>query len=440
MVEEKKGLHRAYLVFIGVCLLNAGAMGLVLNVVGNYFAPIAMSLAGSNDPKVWSGLMPQVTLMMTVYSYVMFIWLPFAGRLFDKIDGRILFGAAGVLVALATASMGLWDNVFMFYISAACWGLCGPILFLVGPSVLINNWFAPHRAGKMLGIASAFTGVGAFVWSPVFGNLIKTIGYQTSFFIEGALAFVLIVPVAILFFQVHPEDRGLTPCGSDDPEEKKAVTQVSEKGGVPFKAALITAAIWLVFISAGIISLGGGLKSTMPAMALSTFAGTDPDLIAQFTVTGALMISTAAVGNVVGKIALGFLVDRIGIIKSLIIFIVLVVLGLLSLTVSGGTTALLLAGGFGVGCADALMSVGLPLVTRTIFGLKDYAKIYSVINMAIAILGGLGAVAVTTLVNLTGGYTMTYIIAMVAYASIGIFLTIAILSAKKLRANKWEEE
>ena len=38
MVEERKGFHRAWLVFIGVCMMMAGGMGLVLNVMGNFFA------------------------------------------------------------------------------------------------------------------------------------------------------------------------------------------------------------------------------------------------------------------------------------------------------------------------------------------------------------------------------------------------------------------
>ena len=99
MVEEKKGFHRAWLVFIGVCMMMAGGMGLVLNVMGNYFAPMAMAF-GLVNPETGGPDVTQVTLLMTVYSYVMLVWLPFCGRLFDKVDARILFGVSGCLIVI----------------------------------------------------------------------------------------------------------------------------------------------------------------------------------------------------------------------------------------------------------------------------------------------------------------------------------------------------
>jgi MFS family permease len=449
MIEEKKGMHRAYFVFAGVCALMAGGMGLVLNVVGNFFPPISQAVFGTeivanavgDMVPAWTIHIPEVTIIMTVYSYVMLVWLPFAGQLFDRIDGRVFFGAAGIILAISTALMGVWEgNIFLFYISAAGWGLAGPILFLVGPSVLINNWFAPHKAGRMLGIASAFTGFGAFVWSPTFAQIITTMGYKVGFFIEAGVVVVLIVLPAIFLFRVHPEDMGLKPCGADDPDEIKAKSETKATGGLAPKAALATVAFYLVFIAACIISLGGGFKSTMPAMVTSTFGGPDTasELYASYAAIGALMISTAAVGNILGKIFLGFLTDKIGITISIVIFVVLAIIGFVCLIISGGSNAILLVGGFGIGTADALMSVGLPLVTRTVFGLKHYAKIYSFINMGIAVLGGLGATYVSLVNTLTGSYTGAYITGIIGFVIVCACLIGALANAKSFR-NKWEE-
>ncbi|MDR0500478.1 MAG: MFS transporter [Coriobacteriales bacterium] len=454
-MEKKAGLHKAYFVFFGICLMMAGGMGLVLNVVGNFFAPIAQQAFGMDvigvkpdgtDLLAFEPHMTEVTLIMTVYSYVMFFWLPFAGRLFGKVDGRILFGVAGIVCALSTALMGLYPNtvdnhnMLLFYASAVGWGLAGPILWLVGPSVLINNWFAPHKAGKMLGIASAFTGVGAFCWSPLFGYIINPvarggsgIGYQTGFLIEAALVVILIVLPAIFLFRTHPKDLGLKPCGADDPQEVKDKVKVDSLGGLGPKAALATAAFYLIFIAACIISLGGGYKSTMPTMVAQTF----PDI----TAVGALLISAAAVGNVLGKIFLGFAVDKIGIVAALVVFVVLAMIGFICLAFSGGTEAILLVGAFGIGTSDALMSVGLPLTTRTVFGLKHYAKIYSFLNMGIAVLGGLGAVMVTTLANniFVSNYQPGYLIGLGGFVIVGTCLVLALINAKSFR-KKWEDD
>ncbi|MDR2108801.1 MAG: MFS transporter, partial [Coriobacteriales bacterium] len=210
-MEEKKGFHRAWLVFIGVCMMMAGGMGLVLNVIGNYFVPITVAL-GLLTPQGTPDVMA-VSFLMTVYSYVMLVWLPIVGRLFNKIDARILFGAGGISIVAGVLLLGVWTEVWQIYISGVLWGLGGPMIFLVGPSYLINNWFSASQAGKFLGIASAFTGVGTFVWSPTFAGLILNMGYQTALFIEAAVAAVLILIPAFFFFRNRPEDVGLQPFG-----------------------------------------------------------------------------------------------------------------------------------------------------------------------------------------------------------------------------------
>ena len=65
MAETKQGgFHRAWLVFIGVCMMMAGGMGLILNVVGNYFPVMAMEF-GLTTPDGGLDVAP-VTLLMTV--------------------------------------------------------------------------------------------------------------------------------------------------------------------------------------------------------------------------------------------------------------------------------------------------------------------------------------------------------------------------------------
>ena len=129
MANEKQGFHRAWLVFIGVCMMMAGGMGLVLNVMGNYFAPMALAF-GLINPATGGPDVTQVTLLMTVYSYVMLVWLPFCGRLFAKVDARILFGASGIAIVAGLLLMNVWTEVWQIYISGALFGLAGPAILL----------------------------------------------------------------------------------------------------------------------------------------------------------------------------------------------------------------------------------------------------------------------------------------------------------------------
>jgi MFS family permease len=428
MTESKK-LHRAWLVFIGVCMMMAGGMGLVLNVMGNYFVPMATSFGLFNEAGKLD--VTQVTLLMTVYSYVMLVWLPFAGRLFDKVDARILFGVSGAVLAVGVALMGVWTSVWQIYITGVMMGLAGPMIFLVGPSVLINNWFAPKQAGKFLGVASAFTGVGAFVWSPLFTSFITTMGYRQAFFIEAALCAVLILIPALFFFRTRPEDVGLKQFGIE--KEMSADGAIAKKSGVSGKFALGTVAFYAIFVAACLISLGGGYKSLMPT-AVQSVGGTSLAML------GATMISAAAVGNILGKISLGFLADKIGIKVSLVAFAILSIIGFaIMVFLLGDNQVPMLIAGFCIGTGDAMMSVGLPMLTRTCFGDRDYAKIYSYLNMGIAILGGLGATFVALVASFTGGFQAAYGCGIVFEAIVIIAVIIAVVSAVKFK-DRWTFE
>ena len=452
MVEEKKGFHRAWLVFIGVCMMMAGGMGLVLNVMGNYFAPMATAF-GLVNPETGAPDVTQVTLLMTVYSYVMLVWLPFCGRLFDKVDARILFGISGVLIVAGLLLMTVWTEVWQIYISGALFGLAGPVIFLVGPSVLINNWFAPKQAGKFLGIASAFTGVGTFVWSPVFTGIIQSSGYKTGFMVEAVAAAVLILIPAFFFFRTRPEDVGLAPYGIE--KETAAGEEPAKKSGVSGKFALGTIAFWAILVGAGLISLGGGYKSMMPT-AVQSVGG------AELAMLGATMISAAAVGNILGKIALGALADKIGIRtfeiqdghfllngkpvylrgfgNAMVGFAVISIVGFLLMVMFMGDNQIpMLVAGFCIGTGDAMMSVGLPLVTRACYGDRRYGEIYSYMNMPIAVLGGIGATFVALVASMTGGFQAAYGCGIVFMAIVALCMIVAVNTAKKFR-DRWTFE
>lgn len=408
----------------------AGGMGLVLNVMGNYFGPMAIAF-GLTNPTTGAPDVTQVTLLMTVYSYVMLVWLPFCGRLFAKVDARILFGVSGIAIVAGLLLMNVWTEVWQIYISGALFGLAGPAIFLVGPSVLINNWFAPKQAGKFLGIASAFTGVGTFVWSPLFAGIVKSQGYKFGFTIEAVIAAVLILIPAFFFFRTRPEDCGLKPYGiekevADGKEEIKAE-------GVNGKFALKTIAFWTILIGAGLISLGGGYKSMMPT-AVQSVGGTELAML------GATMISAAAVGNILGKIALGALADKIGIKNTMVGFACVAIIGFaLMVFFMGDNQIPMLIAGFCIGTSDATMSVGLPLVTRNCFGDRRYSEIYSYMNMPIALLGGLGATFVAMVANMTGTFQAAYGCGIAFQAIVAICMVIACVTAKKYR-DKWTVE
>jgi MFS family permease len=147
---------------------------------------------------------------------------------------------------------------------------------------------------------------------------------------------------------------------------------------------------------------------------------------------GALMISAAAVGNILGKIVLGTLSDLMGIRNSMVLFAIVSSIGFaLMLFMMGGNTPIMLIAGFCIGTGDAMMSVGLPLMTRAAYGDRQYAKIYSYLNMPIAILGGLGATYVAFVGENLGGFPIAYGLGIAFMVVVAACCIIAFNSSRK---------
>ena len=94
--------------------------------------------------------------------------------------------------------------------------------------------------------------------------------------------------------------------------------------------------------------------------------------------------------------------------------------------------AILMIGAFLFGCAYACTTVQTPLLTRSVFGSRDYTNIYSRISMA----GSLGSVVASLfwawVIDLPNGFAMMFglsIACMVVCMVLGLF---ALKTGKKL--------
>ena len=100
--------------------------------------------------------------------------------------------------------------------------------------------------------------------------------------------------------------------------------------------------------------------------------------------------SAAMVGVTIGKVGLGAINDR-NTLAGVIATVGLGIAGLL-LLLSGHTHIVLsITGGFLFGWAYAGVSVQTPLLVRSVFGDRNYARIYSNVSMAIAVGGAVAA-------------------------------------------------
>ena len=155
---KKKGIHFAWFVLIGVLLMMGLCRGGINSGMGLFFQPI------SADMHIGVG---EVAMMSSISALITMFWSPFAGRLLDKFDIRIITVVAVAIQAGCFAALSLVDAVWGFYALAGIMAF-GSVFAtqLVGP-MMINRWFK-DKNGLAMGIMQGGMTAGG-VLGPFFG-------------------------------------------------------------------------------------------------------------------------------------------------------------------------------------------------------------------------------------------------------------------------------
>ena len=121
---------------------------------------------------------------------------------------------------------------------------------------------------------------------------------------------------------------------------------------------------------------------------------------------GAAMVSAGMIGNIISKLIIGSLSDRIGPFRASMCMIAVNAIALVGLLVLGGSAAwVMYAIAFLYGTVYSVGAVGIPLLTRKLFGQKNYSNAYSIMTIFTSI-GSASALTIIGLVyDMTGGYT-----------------------------------
>lgn len=375
-------------------------------------------------------------LWLIVNCIVTVISLPFWGRWMQTKNINFVLTAGAILLTIGILGFSFSSQLWMFLVFAVFTGLGMATMFALAGPTLIQNWFVEKYRGKMLGIAAAFTGIGTFIWAPLFTMIIQSAGWQTAYLVNGILAGVLMIPMALFVVKFKPEDKGLKPFGYIEGGE---ATQKVEDG-VSAKRVFGNVAFYAIAIGLVFACLGMGYNSNQPGLAAEKMIPLFMDK-AGAAMLGATMISVAAVGNLLGKIVFGAIADRAGLRVSFILFIILYILAFVlwlpTVPEEGIATTLLLVGAFMLGTHNAILSVGFPLLTRKIFGNKDFAKIWSYIAMPYTLVSGFGTSLVAYIYQGTGSYTASLYVGLGFVIVMGICALIALAYIGKV---KWDSQ
>lgn len=405
--------HPAWLILIACCFLQAGGVGALSNSAG-ILVPAVLGDLGFTQGKF--------ILYMTIQGLCMVAALPLAGRLLPKVNIRILVSMGIVVSAAAFASMGSFRAVWQWYIAGGVLGFSSGFVFLLPAPVMIGNWFK-KKSGLAMGLAMACSGIGGAVMNPLGGLFISRFGWRATYVIMAVIALALVLPFSLFVIRFKPADVGAAPYGAEEGDDLPGAG-AQALSGVSAKTAVRSFSFLCVFLVAGLISFGATFLQLLP-----TFAGT-----VGLAPIAAFLSSAVMIGNIVGKLALGWLNDALGARNSTLAGLGIVAAAFVLFLLAGLGAAVALAGAFLYGVVMSMVSVSIPLVVRRAFGARDYSQIFSYVSMGTSLIGSLGVSVIAFMYDAFGSYSPSFVMGIGICVLSGVLLVAGLASTGKLPA------
>ncbi len=396
---------KRWIVLIASCLINLCIGALYAWSV--FATPMAEHLSGILGRTLTAA---DLAIVFSIGNGDGFITLIAGGFINEKLGTKWVIFAGGVLFGLGFVVCGLAQNVAMLILGYGI--LSGLAMGLAYGQTISNSVkFFPDKAGLIGGIATASYGISSVIIPPVANAMINAVGVCKSFIIFGVVV-IVVVGVCSQLIVKCPTD--FVPDGWTPPAAKvKDAPKVADKD---WKGMLATPVFYVMLVMLFFGALFG-------MMVISQASSIAQKMLTMTAASAAVVVSVLALFNTFGRIAAGYISDRIGCINTLTSVFVLAIIALALLYVSGGnqSVAMFYVGICMIGvCFGAFMGV-YPSFTASQFGSKNSSVNYGIMFIGFSAAGIAGPMIASNVFKSTGSYRQAFLIAAVL-AIIGLAL------------------
>lgn len=351
--------------------VGVGLTGLPFYTFGVFIRPLSVDFGWGRS---------EIAIGMLFLSIGSVLLAPFVGAIVDRAGVRRLAMASLVGLAIGFGALSLSGPSLASYFAA--WLLLAVLGCATTPVTwtrLINLSFDRQR-GLALGLTLLGTGLASLLGPPLVQQLIDSFGWRGGYAGMGVFILLLILPIVALGLR---EPRG------------EAQPLPAAESGLSLREAFATRQFWL--IGGGIfLAILGQASATVHLVPLLVDRGIDAAVAAQ--VAGLLGVSV-----VVGRVAVGLLLDRFLAPKVAWVFLSLPAVALALLIASDDLPAAYGAAVLLGLAAGAEVDLLAYLVSRY-FGMRFYGTIYGVQMSIFGIAAGLGPPLVGAVFDRTGSY------------------------------------
>lgn len=234
------------------------------------------------------------TFVITAFALMRLVGAPPAGLFVQRMGERRVYVGGLLIVALSTGACAFAQTYWQLLLFRSLGGL-GSAMFTVSSLGLMIRISPPHARGRVAGMFSSAFLVGS-VGGPVLGSLTAGLGLSMPFVIYGV---ALLIAAAVVFVSLRKSALAATDVSTEAP-----ISVRTALGNRAYRAALFSnfATGWSAF----------GLRIALIPLFVVEVLGRGAGM-------AGLALATFAIGNVAAVIPSGFVSDRIGRRKLLIV-------------------------------------------------------------------------------------------------------------------------
>lgn len=433
-MEKKRGFHYGYIIVVAALIQYLISGGIIYGASGVFVKPVTTSMNISQG---------QFMLYMTFINGTQAVTATFlAPKLLEKFSYHKLDAVAVIFATLGLIMMGLSQNVVMFYVAGAFMGFGTCFLTALAAGMLIPRWFKMHQ-GTVIATVLLGSRFGGIVFNPIVSALINSAplfgmsdSWRSSYVAVGLILLVIGLPIALLILKDYPEDKGLRPVWEEQANELagKQAGAVVKVSGVDSKIATRSGA-FILFV---LMVITWALATTMNNYLAAYASGTEAAQTASFDLIG-LIGSASMVGALIGGFLIGGVNDRFGGQAGGLLAGSCGALGLVILLVGKSSPVLILLGAALFGIYFAISGVQVNAMVSTLFGMRDYDKIYRAAYQFQPWLGAISASMWGFVYDINKSYTLAFEIAAVLCVLTAVLGVLSVAMSKKLK-NQWVTE
>ena len=414
--SKKNKLTAGWLIVIACMFIQAIPAGVIANTQALFIHPVITERGFS---------LAAFSLMFGIGTIVSAIAGPFIGKLYSKINIKLLYIVGAIIAGGGFLSFSLATELWHFYVLAGVVQIGSAVISGIGTPLLISAWFDEATKGKALGIAFAGGSIGNFFLQPLVSKIIASQGYASAYLILGILSLAVGLPIALFLVRMPKNSSEIVKAKNDKTETNTKETSLT---GYTLKEA--AKYFWMMCFGFTFVGLYVSAYSVQYA---AYFQGELKFDAATVGITGSIFAICSLLGNVLG----GSLFDKLGALKCLIASSILVLTSGVFLLLSKNNVMFAHAFSAIKGLAVYAYMIGPAYLTGSFFGNKEYGSILGIVQLLFAVGISSGSALFGVLVGKLG-YDMSWTLMLGSVAIAYVLLIGATIGMTRLNKQKNE--